>query len=129
MKDNLPCYIDFRDYSARYKFIRKGKDSILGDIQLYKDTQYNKTVLTKERLFKTQEELTNAVQQCDILSNTNDAYGAVKFIGYTYKHNRTVTPNVYQFITLREYNDFDLEREMANRLRNKVYTHSPILLM
>lgn len=119
-EENLPCFIDFQTYNNRYKFIRKARDPLLGEVQHVKDTQYNKTILAKERILKTKEEINKEIGEYDLLYHMNECPGAVKFIGYTYKHNRNVTPNVYHFISLREHHEHDLEREMASRLRNKV---------
>lgn len=126
MEETLPCYIDYQTYANRFKFIRKAKDSVLGDVHLVKDTQYNRTLLVKERILKTKEEIARELDEYAILYKLNECLGSVKFLGYTYKLNKNVTPNVYHYISLREYYEHDFEREMANRLRNKVNAMSPI---
>ncbi len=113
-------YIHIKDYTLRYKLIRKYKDPLLGETQLHKDRNQPKNVLVKEKSVTTQEQFDNEINTCEFLSKLNNVASFTKFHGYTYKVNSTSKGDACLFYEIREYVDNDLEKEVASRLRNQV---------
>src|SRR5688572_24558084 len=118
--DIQSSYTEFKDYSSRFKFIRKCKDPVLGDSTLLKDTAFNRTVISYEKPLRSHELFNQEVQACELLSKLNALPHLTKFYGYSYKLTPRAIGKSCIFYYVREYLEFDLEREVNIHLKNKV---------
>ena len=117
---NLNYFIEYKEFTKRFKLIRKYKDSVLGDATLYKDTLHNKTVIIKEKVITTKEDFDKEFKEYDLLNKLNDNGNITKFLYLTYKLNQNQINNTWVFYAIREYIEHDLDREIHIKLRNKV---------
>ena len=114
-------YMHIKDYTLRYKMIRKYRDSLLGDTTLFKDKNHKKTVIVKEKTIYSQEEFNDELKTCEMLLKLNNIPTFTKLDGYTYKPQSSNYGTSCIFFEIREYLENDLEKEVASRLKNKVF--------
>ena len=119
---NSSYIIEYKEFTKRFKLIRKYKDNVLGDATLYKDTLQNKTVIIKEKIINNKEDFDKEFKESDLLNKLNDNLNITKFLYLTYKLNQNQTKNSWLFYVIREYIEHDLDREIHIKLRNKVNT-------
>ncbi len=114
------AFIDYKDYTARFKFIRKYKDAVLGEATLIKDTVLNRTLIVQEKTIRSQELFEKEIQICEHLLKLGNCSYTTKFYGYTYRILPISSSKSCNFYQIREHLDHDLEREVSLRLKNKV---------
>lgn len=119
MTENPARCISTADFNANYQFIRKHKDYILGECQLFKDKVQKRTLTAKEKILKTEADLQKQKKYCEILANLSTCPHIAKSFGYTVKAAPQHGDKAESFLDFRQFFDHDLEREMAYRLRDK----------
>jgi len=115
--DNI-C-IDYKDYSTRFKFIRKYKDPVLGECILLKDAILNRTVISQEKAIRSPDQFEKEQTNCEFLAKLNSLPNITKFYGYTCKLSPNSGRKACIFYHIREHLELDLEREVYNRIKKK----------
>lgn len=126
--NNLNNYcLDYKDFSAHYKLIRKSKESQLGDIQLMKHKPTCKIVQVKEQSVDNEQDLNELLASLEQFLTYNFCEHFLAFLGFSirqillpFKPSKTSCPpgikwSVYM---IYEYIDNDLEKETFSKSKS-----------
>lgn len=111
--------LDFKDFSANYKFIRKSKEPQLGEIQLMRHKPTGKIIQVKEQSVDNEADLNELLSSLEEFLPYNSCANFLNFLGFSIrqilltskplKASNSIKWSVYM---IYEYIDHDLEKEI-----------------
>ena len=134
---NLNNYcLDYKDFSANYKLIRKAKDPQLGETQLMKHKPTGKIVQVKEQSVDNEQDLNELLASLEEFLPYNSCQNFLSFLGFSIRQillpfkliktsNSSVKWSIYM---IYEYLDDDLEKELLSRLKTGSFFTESMLL-
>ena len=117
--------LDYKDFSAHYKLIRKSHDSQLGEIQLMKHKPTNKIVQVKEQAVDNEQDLNELLSSLEEFLPYNSCENFLSFLGFSIrqlllplKHIKNSNPPIkWSIYMIYEYLDNDLEKEANGKMK------------